>query len=164
MNDSGPFDRPSAASDDRHRRHHERKCSVCSHPDRDLIEEAFVNWGSPHAISCHYQLPSGSLRRHAKAFGLDLRRQGNLRAALDNILERSVGAKVTGETVIRAVRAYTCLTDDNRWIEPPTSSSPPSTSLSPLLRSSQPIHLCRLVLPCSARLPKILIAPLRIRK
>ena len=38
---------------------------------------------------------------------------------LDRILENGPG-KVTPHSVIQAIRAYSCLTDDNRWIDPPT--------------------------------------------
>jgi hypothetical protein len=38
---------------------------------------------------------------------------------LDRILESGPG-KVTPQSVIQAIRAYSCLTDDNRWVEPPT--------------------------------------------
>ncbi|MGA3294899.1 MAG: hypothetical protein ABSE45_13060 [Candidatus Acidiferrales bacterium] len=61
-----------------------------------------------------------SLYRHAHATGLYAARQKNLRSVLDRILENAGTIKVTSDSIIRAVRAYTCLTDDNQWIEPPT--------------------------------------------
>jgi hypothetical protein len=123
-------------------RHH-RKCQLCRHPDCEEIEDAFIDWGSPHGISCHYNLPPGSLWRHASAVGLYARRKGNVLAALDNILERSCGARVTGETVIRAVRAYICLTADNQWAEPPPASSSPFRVRHPSLPPAHP-RSCRL--------------------
>ena len=103
------------ASLDRHR----RKCAVCSHPDRETIEELFLHWHSPLGTALHYHIPVRSLFRHAHATGLYAARQGNLRAVLDRILDRAEEATVTGDSIIRAVRAYTCLTPDSQWIEPP---------------------------------------------
>ncbi|HXQ24811.1 MAG TPA: hypothetical protein VN822_00245 [Candidatus Acidoferrales bacterium] len=99
---------------------HERKCVVCHHPDREEIEELFLHWHEPHSTAYHYKVPVRSLYRHAHATGLYAARQGNLRSVLDRILEDAERAKVTGDCIVRAVRAYTCLTTDNKWVEPPT--------------------------------------------
>jgi hypothetical protein len=99
---------------------HQRKCAVCSHPDRDAIEELFLHWHSPLSTAVHYHIPVRSLLRHAHATGLYAARQGNLRAVLDRILDRAEDATVTADSIIRAVRAYTCLTPDNQWVEPPS--------------------------------------------
>ena len=97
---------------------HQRKCAVCNHPDRREIEEEFLEWRETWQIARDYELPDHrSIYRHARAYGLiDLRRE-NRRAMLDRILE-SGPAKVTGDTIIRALKAYSCLTKDNRWVEP----------------------------------------------
>ncbi len=99
---------------------HQRKCVICHHPDRDEIEELFLNWHQPHATASLFEVSSRSLYRHAHATGLYAARQGNLRSVLDRILEDAERAKITGDCIIRAVRAYTCLTDNNKWVEPPT--------------------------------------------
>jgi hypothetical protein len=59
-----------------------------------------------------------SIYRHARVFGLIERRRENGRYMLDRILETL--PKVPAHAVIQAIRAYSCLTDDNRWVEPPT--------------------------------------------
>jgi hypothetical protein len=114
---------------------HQRKCAVCSHPDREAIEELFLHWHSPLATALHYHIPVRSLFRHAYATGLYAARQGNLRAVLDRILDRAEEATVTADSVIRAVRAYTCLTPDNQWIDPPSrvifSTAPHTASADP---------------------------------
>jgi len=112
---------PAAASaHDSSLERHERKCVVCSHPDREIIEELFLHWHSPLGTALHYHVPVRSLFRHAHATGLYASRQGNLRAVLDRILDRADEATVTGDSIIRALRAYTCLTGDNQWVEPPS--------------------------------------------
>ncbi len=98
---------------------HSRKCSVCNHPERDAIEEEFLHWRSPHAIGAHYDIHKKAIYRHAHAMGLFAQRRGNVRAVLEHIIEQAEHAPVTGQTIINAVRALTCLQDDGRWVEPP---------------------------------------------
>ena len=64
--------RPSRASS---LSYHERNCTICRHPDRDAIEEAFLQWRSVSNIRHEFHLPSRtSLYRHAHALGLFARR------------------------------------------------------------------------------------------
>jgi hypothetical protein len=98
---------------------HERKCVICHHPDREAIEEEFLNWHSPFKTAIHHNVAARTLYRHALAVGLTRRRRGNMRAVLDRLLDRADGATVTGDSIIRALRAYTCLADDQHWVEPP---------------------------------------------
>lgn len=99
---------------------HQRKCIVCHHPDREAIEEEYVHWRDPWELSREYRIEDyRSIHRHARATGLLEKRRENLRSALDNIVEHSEGAKATADSVIRAVRAYSCLTESGEWIDPP---------------------------------------------
>lgn len=99
---------------------HARKCSVCHHPDRQEIDQAFLHWVRPDAIAREFQFEDPRpIYRHAHATGLYLRRSANVRFALEHIIEKAQSAKVTGDTVIRAIRALSCLNDDGRWSEPP---------------------------------------------
>jgi|SRR5580658_5800830 hypothetical protein len=97
---------------------HRRKCLICRHPDREEIEEEFVNWHDVWYLAKHYNISDHrSIYRHARATGLIVRRRENMRQVLDSIIERRPD-RVTADSVIRAIRAYSCLTDDNRWVEP----------------------------------------------
>lgn len=110
--------RPSTkpASSARHR----RLCAICNHADLEAIEDAFLHWQRPGDIKHEFQLPGRlCVYRHARAFGLFEQRAKNLRFTLENVLEESSRCRVTGDTVIRAVRAYSCLDSDGHWIEPP---------------------------------------------
>jgi hypothetical protein len=97
---------------------HARKCAVCQHSDRDEIEELFLHWHAPGEIAYDFKLPLRSLYRHAHTTGLYEARQGELRSVLDRILEKASHVAPTGDAIIRAVRAYTCLSDNNKWVEP----------------------------------------------
>ena len=113
---------------------HSRKCQICRHPDRASIEEDFILWCPPGSITDEYGVPRMALYRHANAFDLFTIRRESLRLGLDRIVERGAETFVTGDMVIRAVKAQACLTDDNRWEDPPKrvifSSDPPKVSLS----------------------------------
>jgi len=100
---------------------HERKCLICHHEDREAIEEEFIHWRSVWQIARQYGIEDyRSIYRHARATGLLEIRRENIRAALDNIVEHSDGAKVSGEAMLRAMRAYSCIDNSGRWIDPPS--------------------------------------------
>jgi hypothetical protein len=102
--------------------HHRRKCQVCSHPDRQAIEELFIHWHSPRSICAEFGLRSplewSSIYRHARAVGLYDKRRKNLRAVFDLVLERASSVAPTAHGIVAVVRAYTCLTDTHQWVEP----------------------------------------------
>jgi hypothetical protein len=113
---------------------HGRKCQICHHPDRASIEEDFILWCTPRSISVEYRVPEMALYRHARAFDLFTIRRESLRLSLDRVLERGPEAPVTAGTIIRAVKAQACLTDDNHWIDPAKhfvfSTNPPPDQFS----------------------------------
>jgi len=97
---------------------HERKCLVCNHPDRNAIEDEYLHWHHPHSIAVDYDLRERSIYNHVNATGLRARRAQERRSVLELILQKAEHARVTGDTIIRALRAYSCLTDDGHWTEP----------------------------------------------
>jgi hypothetical protein len=77
----------------RHRRH----CSVCAHAKRAEIEAEFVSWRSPVAIASEYGLADrSSIYRHAHALDLFSKRQRNVRAALEKIIEKAWRGRCDG--------------------------------------------------------------------
>jgi hypothetical protein len=116
---------------------HARKCVVCHHPDRDAIEEEFIHWRSPYEIARQFRIADyRSLYRHARSTGiLDLRRH-NFYSALDSLVEAAEEAKVTGDCVIRAIRAYSCLDSRGHWVDPPTQVNFSTNSI-PAARPTQ---------------------------
>ncbi len=99
---------------------HSRKCQICRHPSRELIEECFINWHPNWKLIEVFNLDADSFLRHAHAFDLYAKRKQNLRSSLEHIIERGVETQITGDTFLRALKAYVCLTDDNQWVEPAT--------------------------------------------
>lgn len=98
---------------------HARPCTVCKHPERPAIEEAFLNWRSAPDIVEEYGIAHHSaLYRHAHATGLFDRRRGHIRSALEFIIERASEVQPTASGIINPVRAYARLTEGGRWVEP----------------------------------------------
>ena len=94
---------------------------ICCHPEREVIEEAFLQWERPRSIVRDFGIEDERcLRRHAKATGLYARRRQNVCVTLENILERGDEIEFTAASYVRAVRSYVCLTDSSQWVEPAT--------------------------------------------
>jgi hypothetical protein len=69
---------------------HRRNCTVCAHTNCDEIEAAYVGWASPAVIAEEYGLADrSSVYRHARALGLNEKRQRNIRVALERIIEKA---------------------------------------------------------------------------
>jgi hypothetical protein len=97
---------------------HKRTCSVCAHQQRAEIEGAFIAWRSPAAIAEEYGLADrASVYRHAHALGLFQKRQRNVRAALERIIEKAGEVDVTASAVVAAVQAYAKINPEGRWID-----------------------------------------------
>jgi len=80
---------------------------VCAHDQREEIEAAFIGWKSPAAIAEEYGLADrASVYRHAHALGLFPKRQRNVRAALEHIIEQATKVDVTASAVVAAIQAY----------------------------------------------------------
>ena len=97
---------------------HQRKCSICASPQRSEIEEDFVTWNSPAAIATEYGIKDRkAIYRHARALGLLAKRQKNVRAALEHLIERARDVEATAPAVVAAVQAYAKINAAGQWIE-----------------------------------------------
>jgi len=100
---------------------HSRRCIICHHPEREAIEEEFVHWRSPSRLAHDYKLGDyRTIYRHARAAGLLLQRRERLHSALDAFVESVDDVTFTGDTILRAMRAYSCIDSHGRWTEIPT--------------------------------------------
>jgi hypothetical protein len=100
---------------------HSRRCIICHHPERDAIEEEFVHWRSPSRLAHDYKLADyRTVYRHARAADLLLQRRERLHSALDAFVESVDDVTFTGDTILRAMRAYSCIDSHGRWTEIPT--------------------------------------------
>lgn len=95
---------------------HNCRCFICQHAQRAEIEQDFLLWRNPHEIASAYNLPHYAIiYRHARALGLSARRNENVRTVLGILIQNAESMPVTGNTVIRAIRAYGCLSGDGQW-------------------------------------------------
>jgi hypothetical protein len=98
---------------------HRRTCTICAHPERFEIEQAFVTWASPATIAKQYGLKDrASVYRHAHALQLFPKRQQNVRAALEKIIERVGDVEVTASAVVAAVQTLAKINAAGQWIAP----------------------------------------------
>ena len=98
----------------RHRAH----CSVCAHEKCIDIESDFIEWKSPAMIASDYGLADRmNVYRHAHALGLFGKRQRNIRAALEKIIEKAGEVEVTSAAVVAAVQAYAKINAQGQWID-----------------------------------------------
>lgn len=97
---------------------HKTYCKICSHPKWEEIERDFVHWRSPAEIARTFRLSDrSSVYRHAHALGLFAKRQRNVGAALEGIIERAGEVDVTAASVVAAVQAYAKINAHGQWID-----------------------------------------------
>jgi hypothetical protein len=96
---------------------HARKCTICRHPERELIEQLFVDWYSIASIRREFRLLHRTvIYRHAQAFGLFERRARNVRFALGAIIENVQSVEPTADACIRAIHAFARINDQGKWV------------------------------------------------
>jgi hypothetical protein len=103
--------------------HHERRCSICRHPEREAIEEAFLQWRSVRSIDVDFEPDGGptAIYRHARALKLFKQRNLSLRSSLEFVIEQAEHVMPTAEGLVKAIRAYTRINDQGEWIDTPTT-------------------------------------------
>ena len=97
---------------------HRRNCTVCAHEKCIEIEADFVGWKSPALIATEYGLADRTnVYRHAHALGLFPKRQRNVRAALEKIIEKASEVDVNASAVVAAIQAYAKINAQGQWID-----------------------------------------------
>jgi hypothetical protein len=99
-------------------RRHKKQCTLCAHPDCEQIERDFVGWKSPIAIAAEHGLANReTVYRHAHALGLFAKRQRNVRAALERMIEKSDSVEVSSSAVVAAIQAYAKINAQGQWVD-----------------------------------------------
>lgn len=100
-------------------RRHESHCTICNHPEREAIEQAFLHWWRPTDLAYHFKLGNRLVvYRHAHAMNLFERRTARTHHALGYMIEQAESVTPTADSIIRAIRALSCIDQDGRWHEP----------------------------------------------
>jgi hypothetical protein len=101
---------------------HSRKCQICRNPYVDIIETAYLQWNRTDLICRYFRIDdSDTLYRHVRAAGLDVLRRQNVRVVVENFIEHWQGVKITAPTILRSIRALSCLDEKGRWTDPPST-------------------------------------------
>lgn len=99
---------------------HSRKCQICRSPYVDDIEQLYLQWERVDLICRYFQLADAdAVYRHARAAGLDVLRRQNSRWVVEQFIEQWRTVKITSSTVIRSIRALSCLDEKGRWTDLP---------------------------------------------
>jgi hypothetical protein len=102
---------------------HTRKCSICNHPGREYIEEAFLQWRSPDTIARCWNISSRTtIYHHAHAFNLFALRNRNLQFALGNIIEEADNRGFTAREILHAISVLAHVNEEGRWVDPTSKS------------------------------------------
>jgi len=106
---------------------HPRRCTVCSHPDREAIEADFLRWRSPDENTCEYHLGNRStIYRHANSTGLFRRRKEQFARVLEFFPEQADTCSLEdANVIIRAARIYAQPTSSNSPAQKSRRSAPP---------------------------------------
>ena len=98
---------------------HARKCSVCSRPHREHIEEAFLQWRSPDTIMRRWDIKTRTANyHHAHAFNLFALRNRNLQWPRETSSRMPTPRASGPGTSSCAIRDLAHSNEDGRWVRP----------------------------------------------
>jgi hypothetical protein len=98
---------------------HVSHCTICKHPERAAIDQAFLHWWPIADLAYYFKLGNRLVvYRHAHALGLFEKRGARTQHALGYMIEQAQTVTPTGDCIIRAIRALSCLDENGRWHEP----------------------------------------------
>jgi hypothetical protein len=99
---------------------HQRKCTVCHHPQCKEIEQDYLRWGSPATIAREYDLCGPTtVYRPAHATGIFNRRRARLRLALDPLIEQVTEVNLTAHVILSAIKTSFNFQNARKWIGRP---------------------------------------------
>ena len=88
---------------------HQSQCSVCSHPQSQELEEAWLDWGSTTLLAEKYGLSRDCIYRHAHRLGLYRERQNRIKRLYEKVLERLDTVKFSVSDLAKVLKEYTAL-------------------------------------------------------
>jgi hypothetical protein len=101
---STPQEGPSASL-----RRHQSQCSICSHPQRQEIEDAWLNWANTIELAEKYRFDRHAFYRHAHALALFRERQKQRMRLYEKGLERLDLTLLRGPDLVKLLRDYFAL-------------------------------------------------------
>jgi hypothetical protein len=105
------------------RKRHKTRCQICRHPEREAIDQAFIDWSSIVGLARNYGITRDTIYRHAHAVGLFEKRQRNIRRALERLIEQVEDVQANATSVVTAVQTYARINARGEWVERPEGMS-----------------------------------------
>jgi hypothetical protein len=98
--------------------HHRRRCLVCRHAYRAVIEHDYLSWRDPADIArdCGFR-DARPILRHAEATGLDRHRASRITSALERLIYKASSATPSAGSIVSAIKLYAQMTGS--WTAPP---------------------------------------------
>ena len=103
---------------------HQAQCTVCQHPQRQEIEEAWIGWGYVERIAYVFGVSRDAIYRHMHALDLFGKRKENVMRALERVIETVEFASPSASAVVSAVKAYVELNSPAQATEQAQGSNP----------------------------------------
>jgi hypothetical protein len=103
---------------------HQAQCTVCSHPERQEIEEEWISWHYADDVAARYGISRDAIYRHARALDLYSIRRKNIRRALEGIAERVSRTRMSGSEVLSAIKALVKINSEGQGAEHIESTDP----------------------------------------
>jgi len=103
---------------------HQAQCSICKHPRREEIDEAWVAWGYTGQIAKDFDVSRDSIYRHAHATGLFAKRRANFKIICEKVLERVDRTPFNGSNVMSMFNLYVKLNLAEKETEAERPSDP----------------------------------------
>lgn len=98
---------------------HARKCKICSHPEREEIEQAYLSWTPPDVIVKEFNISyPATLYLHVNAVGLAAERRRHMNAALDPILEKAHDIRPTVRDILEAIKISSQMDERGVYLTP----------------------------------------------
>lgn len=104
-------------------RRHQSQCSVCTHPQRQEIEEAWLDWANTIDLADKCGLSRDAVYRHMHVLGLFHERQKRRKRLYENILERAPITSFRSSDIVKLLKEYMALCERE---EANQAASPPA--------------------------------------
>jgi hypothetical protein len=98
---------------------HSERCKVCNHPRHISIDRDYLDWRGVGEIAEAYEIDTDCIYRHTRATGLKAKRQLNLRAYWERMMEMSTGRPKAGD----GLKASELLAKSIRLLEPDNTNN-----------------------------------------
>jgi hypothetical protein len=103
---------------------HQAQCTICKSPNRQEIEEMWIDWVHASHIASVYNVSRDAQYRHAHALDLFGKRKKNITRALEQIIERVGEVSPSGSAIVSAIQLYTKINSTGQRSEQAQSTNP----------------------------------------